>query len=652
MSSKLTRCPIRATINAAAGTVIMIIALSATAAGADVGVGYWHTNGHRIEDRANQPIRIAGINWFGMETNTYAPHGLWTRGYRSMLDQIKAQGYNTIRLPYSNQLFDAGSTPNGIDFAQNPDLAGLNGLQIMDKIVVYAGQIGLRILLDRHRPDSSGQSELWYTASYDEARWIRDWTMLASRYMGNTTVIGADLHNEPHGAACWGCGDVARDWRLAAERAGNAILAVNPDWLIVVEGVESHAGQNYWWGGNLAGAGAAPVRLNVANRLVYSPHDYPASVYAQTWFSAPDYPANLPALWDAKWGYLHRTGVAPVLLGEFGTKLETTSDQQWLTTLANYLGTGVDGIHWTFWSWNPNSGDTGGILHSDWQTINQAKQTMLVPLQFPLSGAVTPPAPPAPPSPPSPPPSPLACIVNYATTEQWQTGFNAQMTIANSSGTAVNGWRLTWTFAGNQRIANLWNGTFTQSGTAVTVINAAYNASIAAGSQVSLGFGATYSGSNPAPTNFALNGVACTTNGATPPPPPAPPSPPAPPAPPAPPTPPAPPAPPPTATCTVHYAVGSVWSDGFTADVTILNRTGAALKSWNVGWSFPGNQRVTNLWNGVPSQTAQAVTVANAAWNGSVANGGMVAFGFQGSFSGTNPAPSAITLNGNVCTPI
>ena len=101
----------------------------------------------------------------------------------------------------------------------------------------------------------------------------------------------------------------------------------------------------------------------------------------------------------------------------------------------------------------------------------------------------------------------------------------------------------------------------------------------------------------------------------------------------------------------MHYAVSSAWSDGFNADVTIVNRTGAALKSWNVGWTFAGNQRVTNLWNGVATQTAQAVKVANAAWNGSVANGGTVAFGFQGSFSGANPAPTAITLNGNVCTP-
>jgi len=371
-----------------------LAAVAAATVAADPGAGYWRTNGHRIEDSTGTPLRLAGVNWFGFETSTFAPHGLWTRSYRSMLDQIKAHGYNTIRLPYSNQLFDAGSMPNGIDFNLNPDLAGLTGLQIMDRIVAYAGEIGLRILLDRHRPDANGQSALWYTAAYDEARWIRDWTMLAARYLGNATVIGADLHNEPNGAACWGCGDLARDWRLAAERAGNAILAVNPDWLIVVEGVASHDGKNYWWGGNLAGAGAAPVRLAVPHRLVYSTHDYPASVYAQPWFSAPDYPANLPALWDATWGYLHRNSIAPVLVGEFGTRLATASDKQWLDALTAYLGTGVDGLHWTFWSWNPNSGDTGGLLNDDWRTIDAAKQAILQPLQFRPGGvaAVPPPA--------------------------------------------------------------------------------------------------------------------------------------------------------------------------------------------------------------------------------------------------------------------
>jgi hypothetical protein len=217
--------------------------------------------------------------------------------------------------------------------------------------------------------------------------------MLAGRYANNPTVIGADLHNEPHGPATWGTGG-ANDWRLAAQRAGNAILAVNPNWLIVVEGVESGPSGNYWWGGNLSAAGQYPVQLNVPGRLVYSPHDYPASVYPQSWFSAANYPNNLPAVWDANWGYLYKQNVAPVLLGEFGTKLQTASDQQWLAALVNYLGaTQPDGQpqgpSWTYWSWNPNSGDTGGILADDWRTVNAAKVNAVRSIQFGTIPAAT-----------------------------------------------------------------------------------------------------------------------------------------------------------------------------------------------------------------------------------------------------------------------
>ncbi|EFH88485.1 glycoside hydrolase family 5 [Ktedonobacter racemifer DSM 44963] len=357
------------------------------------GTGYWHTNGSQILDANNQPVRIAGINWFGMETANYAPHGLWTRSYKDMLDQIKSLGYNTLRLPYSNQLFDSGSTPNGIDYNKNPDLQGLSGIQIMDKVIGYASQIGLRSILDQHRPDSGAQSALWYTSAYPESRWISDWQMLAQRYKGNPMVIGADLHNEPHSPACWGCGDQTVDWRLAAERAGNAILSVNSNWLIFVEGVDCFgpggqaSGDCYWWGGNLEGAAQYPVTLNVANRLVYSAHDYPASVYNQTWFSDPNYPNNLPGVWDTHWGYLIKQNIAPVWLGEFGTRLATTSDQQWLATLTNYLGKGASGINWTFWCLNPNSGDTGGILNDDWTTVNQTKQAYLTPIEFPLDAS-------------------------------------------------------------------------------------------------------------------------------------------------------------------------------------------------------------------------------------------------------------------------
>src|SRR5215831_13939035 len=283
------------------------------------GAGFWHTSGNLILDSNNQPVRMAGVNWFGFETGNFTVHGLWVRDYRDMLNQIKGLGYNTIRLPYTNQMFDAGSMPQSIDFSngKNADLQGLNPLGVMDKIVAYAGQIGLKIFLDRHRPDSSQQTALWYTTAVPESKWISDWQMLATHYLGNTTIIGADLHNEPHDPACWGCGDPTVDWQLAAQKAGNAILAINPNWLIIVEGVQTAGGASYWWGGNLRSAGAQPVVLNVPDRVVYSPHDYQLDVANQTWFSDPTYPANLPPLWNATWGYLRAQNVAPVLLGEF-----------------------------------------------------------------------------------------------------------------------------------------------------------------------------------------------------------------------------------------------------------------------------------------------------------------------------------------------
>lgn len=354
-----------------------------------VGTGYWHTRGTQIVDAANQPVRIAGINWFGFESSTFVVHGLGQRDYHDLLREVKSLGYNTIRLPFSDQLFFAGSVPNGISFnnGMNQDLQGLNGLQILDKIVAAAGQLGLRIILDHHGVDAGEQEPLWSASDCSVACFEANWQMLARHYLGNTTVIGADLDNEPHGVACWGCGDPAVDWHMEAEKLGNEVLAINPHWLIFVEGVECYKGDCFWWGGNLEGVADAPVRLNVPNQVVYSPHDYPPDVFAMPYFYAHNYPGNLPGIWDTHWGFIARDGIAPVWLGEFGTTLATKIDQEWLTTIVSYLGSGVTGMNWAYWSLNPDSGDTGGILQNDWMTVNQAKQDFLNPIEFPLGGS-------------------------------------------------------------------------------------------------------------------------------------------------------------------------------------------------------------------------------------------------------------------------
>jgi endoglucanase len=472
---------------------------------AQAGAGYWHTSGRQILDAAGRPVRIAGINWFGFETDIHVVHGLWARDYKSMIDQMKSLGYNTIRMPYSDDILKPGAMPESINYdGKNTDLRGLTSLQVLDRIVAYAGQAGLKIVLDRHRPDAAGQSALWYTASVPESTWITNLKSLATRYKGNPTVVGIDLHNEPHDPACWGCGDTARDWRLAAQRAGNAVLSVNPELLIMVEGVQSYNGTNGWWGGNLMGVAQYPVQLDVPNRLVYSAHDYATSVAQQSWFSDPSFPANMPGIWDKYWGYIFKQNIAPVWLGEFGTTLQPAVDQKWLSALVTYLrstsANGADSFHWTFWSWNPNSGDTGGILKDDWQTVDTVKDGYLKAIKAPgFEGGGSGPDPGG----PGDPGGTAACTAAYAVSSDWGGGFNAEVKVTNTGGTPLKSWTVTWAWSGAEKVTSMWNASYTQSGTGVTAVNAAHNGSVPVGGSASFGLGG-------APGGGAVPSVRCT----------------------------------------------------------------------------------------------------------------------------------------------
>jgi endoglucanase len=349
--------------------------------------GPLRTDGGDIVDAEGKKVVLTGVNWFGLETGTFAPHGLWKRNLDSMVDQMVDTGFNTLRLPYSNELFDAKSKPNGIDYKKNPELKGLNGLQIMDKVVEKATEHGMMVILDQHRPDQYGQSELWHTDKLSESKWLSDWKMLAERYKGNDKVIGADLHNEPRGQATWGDGNPKTDWKMAAEKAGNTIHSVNPDWLVFVEGNDRFKDESTWWGGELRGAKEHPVKLKKAGKVVYSAHDYGPGVYNQNWFMEKSFPNNMPAFWDEHWGFLKKNNTAPVLMGEFGGKESTgkSTEAVWQKSLMQYLK--KNGISYTYWSWNPNSGDTGGVLEDDWTTVDPGKKALLSTYLSPLTGA-------------------------------------------------------------------------------------------------------------------------------------------------------------------------------------------------------------------------------------------------------------------------
>ncbi len=352
------------------------------------------TRGSDIVDAANRPILLRGVNWFGMESESQIPHGLWLRDYKEMLAQIKSLGYNLIRLPYSVKALQ-GTSVNGVNFelGSNHGLQGKTPIEAMDLIVQEAGRQGLLILLDCHRLNNDRIPELWYGDGFTEADWINTWIMLAERYKNQPNVIGADLKNEPHGRASWGTNQLATDWRLAAERSGNAILKVNPDWLIVVEGVENNVPRQklkrHWMGGNLEGVQRFPVRLKIHNKLVYSPHEYGPGVFDQPWFSEPSFPKNLSDRWETSFHYIARQKIAPILMGEFGGRQVDAISKEgiWQRQLVDFLQRNHLGF--AYWSWNPNSIDTGGILLDDWSAINEPKQQLLsqflltTPMAFP-----------------------------------------------------------------------------------------------------------------------------------------------------------------------------------------------------------------------------------------------------------------------------
>ena len=244
------------TLRQRAVAVITLVVLATSAmsgcapgAGADqpIGYGWWHTKGTSILDQNGHRVRIAAATWFGMDSVYWVPAGLDFQPYTKIMDLTKRLGYNAIRLPFSNQLVEQNPIVTQ-HITANPQLLGKHALEVLDDICNYAKKIGLKMILDDHRSAAVSYSQrslltepLWYTAAYPETSWIKDWVFLARRYANNSAVIGFDLRNEPHtdGPGPWsvntylnqgatwgpyqGLDNPDSDWRLAAERCGNAV---------------------------------------------------------------------------------------------------------------------------------------------------------------------------------------------------------------------------------------------------------------------------------------------------------------------------------------------------------------------------------------------------------------------------------------------
>lgn len=358
--------------------------------------------GNKIVDKNGKEVWLTGCNWAGYNTGTNLFDGLWNANLESSLSSIADHGFNVIRIPISAELinqWESGNCPSAnFNQASNPNLVGKNSLQIFDYVVELCEAYGIKIIIDIHSADTDAMghmTNLWYTSKTSVNNYYRSLEWMAERYKNNDTIIAYDIKNEPHGKpseginnmAIWNNSTAQNNWKYTAETAAKKVLAKNPNVLILVEGTESYPknpkANNFtstnmsdyyttWWGGNLRGVKDYPINLGkYQNKLVYSPHDYGPTVYQQPWFQKDfTYNSLMNDCWRDNWFYIYENNTAPLLIGEWGGFMREPN-LEWMgymrQLIKNYK------LHHTFWCYQANSGDTGGLVLDDFKTWDTQK---------------------------------------------------------------------------------------------------------------------------------------------------------------------------------------------------------------------------------------------------------------------------------------
>ena len=365
--------------------------------------GWFSTSGNQIVDSGGHSVQIAGVNWFGFESSNLAPHGLWTRGYQDMMNQMKDLGFNTIRLPFSNDTIHSTGTPNGIDFSKNPDLQGLTAMQIMDKIVAYAGEIGLKIILDHHRNDS-GRRRL---AQRPVVR------RPASRVAVDLRLAdaGGPLCRRPDGDRRRPAQRAARRHlgRRRADRLGGGGRARRQrhrrgqSQLADLRRGRRHLSGPALLVGRQPDGRARPAdrpqrsTTSWSTRRTTIPTRYGPSRGSRAATSRPTCRPSSTRCGATSTRRGSRRCISassaptsPTPRTRRGSRPSPPTWRATSTTTARATSpAGNKGVSWTFWSWNPNSGDTGGILANDWRTVNQDKMAYLTPIEFDFDSDVS-----------------------------------------------------------------------------------------------------------------------------------------------------------------------------------------------------------------------------------------------------------------------
>lgn len=334
------------------------------------------TRGRDIVDSNDKRVKLASVNWYGGSDELFVPGGLDIRHRSEIAKLICHLGFNSVRLPYSDEMVMDNPLIEAELLSANQDLIGLRALDVYVSVVESLTEAGLAVIPNNHITQATWCCGLnvcdtaWYNdylgpvcrVSQTEDQWIENWVMIMSSFVDNPLVIGADLRNEPRGL--WGTMPWGK-WATAAERVGNRLLAINPHWLIFVEGVSS--------ANDLSGARKRPVVLDILERVVYSAHVYSWS----GWGSREGTYAKRPFLsfvqsMRENWAYLLEDNIAPVWVGEFGSPHEPSEgDFHYWQNLLKFLKlVDADFGYWAINPRKPHDDEKEGysLVEDDWET--------------------------------------------------------------------------------------------------------------------------------------------------------------------------------------------------------------------------------------------------------------------------------------------
>lgn len=312
--------------------------------------GWLSTSGNQIVDGNNHPVRIAAVNYSGLEVFANPPATSWNWPYKTDLDAIKSYGFNCIRLPLCDRNVLEDPMPvQHVNTRVNPGFAGKTVLQILDMHIDYCTHIGLKVIIDSHVNEGGVKCDnqangLWYAlggvtdntdgagnqGTVTDVLFTARWQTIARRYKGNPTVIGYDLRNEPHyGPATWGDGNRATDYCMMYQRIGDAIHSIEPDVLIFFSPLSDYCTPPYKQN-DLTVIRPHPVVLKRPRKLVATVHQY-ANEVGGNLDGAPG-PVNNSdsgdtaiASYNTHWGFAYNANLLPIFVGEMGGR-STTAD--------------------------------------------------------------------------------------------------------------------------------------------------------------------------------------------------------------------------------------------------------------------------------------------------------------------------------------